>query len=191
MEKEKILIATKNKDKFDIVKRIIESVKKDTYEILSLYDIENVNKEEKESGSIEERALNKAKQVYKNNKNDFEYIIGIDDGIIMKGTLIEDIKKYIKDIIEDKYLKEGEKVEIHRAYCFMKKDGDFETIVTKIPFKYKKAKEKINLKENTYPLSNVLTHINGDTVVSQMDKEYNNQYYLKYSEESIKKVFEK
>lgn len=186
----KILVATENKDKFEIVTKILDKINDTTYEYYSLYDIKDFKKSSKEEGNIEERAYNKANQVYSNIKeNDFEYIIGIDDGIKMKGTLRENVKDYINDIINDKYLFEGEQIEIVRAYCFMKKDGEYKTIITEIPFKYKKNNGTLKIEQNSYPLSNVLRRLDSKKTIAQMDKDENNQYYLKYSEEKIKEVF--
>lgn len=122
------------------------------------------------------------------DKNDFQYIIGIDDGIKMKGKLRENVKDYIQAILDDKYLAEGEQVNIVRAYCFMEKNGTSNTVITEIPFRYKKINRKIELKEHSYPLSNVLMPFDSNKTVAEMDKEENNQYYLKYSEKKIKEV---
>ena len=187
---EKILIATKNKDKFEIVTKILDKISNNNYEYYSLYDINNIEKSEKEEGNLEERAYNKANQIYSSiEKKYFKYIIGIDDGIKMKGIIRENVKDYIEDIINDKYLPEGEQVEIVRAYCFMNEYGEYKTITTKIPFKYQKYNGKLKIEENSYPLSNVLKPIDFDKTVAQMDKNENNEYYLKYSEKEIKEVF--
>ena len=186
----KILMATKNKDKFEIVTKILDKINNASYEYYSLYDIKNLEKSDKEEGNIEERAYNKANQIYSSiKKNDFEYIIGIDDGIKMKGILSENVKDYIEDIINDKYLSEGEQVEIVRAYCFMNKKGEYKTVTTQIPFKYQRFNGNLKIEENTYPLSNVLRPLNSDKTVAQMNKDENNQYYLQYSEKKIKEVF--
>lgn len=143
----------------------------------------------RKNGSISERAFQKAKQIYtRMGKNDFQYIIGIDDGIKMKGKLRENVKDYIQAILDDKYLAEGEQVDIVRAYCFMEKNGTSNTVITEIPFRYKKINRKIELKEHSYPLSNVLMPFDSNKTVAEMDKEENNQYYLKYSEKKIKEV---
>lgn len=41
---EKILIATKNKDKFEIVTKILNKINNVSYEYYSLYDIKNLEK---------------------------------------------------------------------------------------------------------------------------------------------------
>jgi len=185
----KILIATKNKDKFEIVKKILGSIIKENLEYYSLYDLKDVIKDEKEVGDIEQRAYNKAKQIYDSiDKNKFMYVVGIDDGIEMKGEMIENVKEYIKDIIEDRYLQEGEIVSIVRAYCFMDIHGNYRMVTTKIPFEYKKVNKKIEITENSYPLSNVLKLLDSDKTVVEMDKDENNKYYLKYSQKPIEDI---
>lgn len=186
----KILIATKNKDKFEIVIKILNKISNASYKYYSLHDIESLEKKDEEEGNIEQRAYIKANQVYSSiKKNDFEYIIGIDDGIKMKGILRENVKDYIEDIINDKYLSEEEQVEIVRAYCFINKKGEYKTVVTEIPFKYQKFNGNLKIEENSYPLSNVLRTLDSNKTVAQMDKEENNKYYLQYSEKKIKEVF--
>ena len=44
---EKILIATKNKDKFEIVTKILNKINNLSYEYYSLYDIKNLEKSDK------------------------------------------------------------------------------------------------------------------------------------------------
>ena len=185
---DKILIATKNKDKFEIVKRILNTILENC-EYYSLYDLNEIVKDEKEIGNVQQRAYAKAKQVYDNIKeNEFMYIIGIDDGIEMKGKIIENVKEYINDIIEDRYLKEGEIVSVVRAYCFMNIHGNYKTVTTKIPFEYKKLNKKIEIKQNSYPLSNVLKPLDSNKTVVEMEDNESNEYYLKYSKSVIEEI---
>ena len=187
----KILIATKNKDKYEIVTRILNKINTEVYEYYSLYDIGDYSNSNQENGNIQIRAYNKAQQVFSNIiNNDFDFIIGIDDGIKMKGILRENVKDYIEDIIHNNYLSEGEQVEIARAYCFMNKNGEYKIVTTEIPFVFQKIDTSFQIEENSYPLSNVLRPLNSTKTVAQMDKNECNQYYLQYSEKSIKEVFE-
>lgn len=119
---QKILIATKNKDKFEIVTKILNKINNVSYEYYSLYDIKNLEKSDKKEENIEVRAYNKANQIYSSIK-----------------------------------------------------DNDF---------KYQKYNENLKIEENSYPLSNVLRPIDSDKTVAQIDKNENNQYYLKYSEKN-------
>jgi hypothetical protein len=96
-----ILLATSNKDKFKIVKYFLQKagLEESEYQILSLKDINYCGPDEKEQGSIDQRAKAKAISVANNvsNRNDYDFIIGIDDGIELKGSLRENVKDYIKD----------------------------------------------------------------------------------------------
>ena len=59
MKEKNILIATNNKDKYDIVTKIISSIE-DNYKFFSLKDLDGLEKNNKEEGNIEERAFDKA-----------------------------------------------------------------------------------------------------------------------------------
>lgn len=124
------------------------------------------------------------------NKNIYDYIVEIDDGIILKGKIIANVKDYIKQIIDNKYLSENEIVYIIRAYTFINKDGKQKSIITQIPFKYKKLEKKFKIEANSYPLSYVLTPINSSKVVAEQSDEEANDYYLKYSKNEFDEVEE-
>ena len=186
----KILIATRNKDKFATIKQVLSKIAEEEYRYYSLYDIEGLDKDEKESGTIDKRAYDKANQIYQTiEDNDFEYIIGIDDGIKLKGILRENVKDYLNDIIDDKYLSEGEQIEIVRAYCFMDKNGEYKSTITEIPFKYKKYNGELKIEANTYPLSHVLTPVDSDTPVSELSNEDDINYCFKYTEPKLRELF--
>ena len=186
----KVLIATRNKDKFATIKQVLSKMAKEEYSYYSLYDIEGLDKDEKESGTVDKRAYDKANQIYQTiENNDFEYIIGIDDGIKLKGVLRENVKDYLYDIIDDKYLSEGEQIEIVRAYCFMDKNGEYKSTITEIPFKYKKYNGKLKIEANTYPLSHVLTPVDSDIPVSDLSNEDDINYCFKYTEPKLKELF--
>ncbi len=185
----KILIATNNKDKFKIVKKILESSIMKNYEYLNLRDIDYLEEDKQEIGTIENRSRDKAIEAQnKVDSNLFEYIIGIDDGIEMKGKMIENVKEYIKDIVNDNYLLQDEIVNILRAYTFIDKNMKEKTIVTKIPFKYKRINGSIDIEKIGYPLSHVLTPLGSDITVANLSEEDSNDYYLKYSLESLNSV---
>ncbi len=184
----KILIATRNKDKFRIVKKLLSTNNFKNFEFYSLDDIKEEIIDKKETGDIKNRSLQKAKNAYDVLKESFDYIVGVDDGIKIKGNIIEDVKKYIKLIIEDDFLEENEIVQIVRAYTFINKEGIFKSIVTEIPFEYIKSQTKINISENSYPLSYVLSPINALKTVVELSEEESNLYYLKYSQKEFDKV---
>ena len=140
----KILIATRNKDKFATIKQVLSKMAKEEYSYYSLYDVEGLDKDEKE---------------------------------------------YLYDIIDDKYLSEGEQIEIVRAYCFMDKNGEYKSTITEIPFKYKKYNGKLKIEANTYPLSHVLTPVDSDIPVSDLSNEDDINYCFKYTEPKLKELF--
>lgn len=186
----KILIATRNKDKFKIISKLLATNNFKDGTFYSLNDIEENIVDKKETGDIINRSLEKALNAYNNIKEDYDYFIGVDDGIKMKGKMIENVKDYIVPIIEDNYLTANEKVYIVRAYTFIDKKGNYKSLVTEIPFEYKKLKEKFNILENSYPLSHVLSPIGSSKVVSQLSEEESNSYYLKFSKLKFNEIEE-
>ena len=186
---ENILIATRNKDKFKLLSKLLSTELLKDSKFFSLNDIEDEIEDKKEVGDIKNRSYEKAMNAYLSIKNNiYQYIIGIDDGIEMKGQMIENVKEYIKDILDDKYLKEDEIVYIKKAYTFIDKNGVFKTIVTKIPFKYKKLTNHFEIEENSYPLNHVLTPIDSNLRLVDIDEETTNNYLLTYSKEGFDEV---
>ena len=184
-----ILIATRNKDKFKLLSKLLSTELLKDSKFFSLNDIEDEIEDKKEVGDIKNRSYEKAMNAYLSIKNNiYQYIIGIDDGIEMKGQMIENVKEYIKDILDDKYLKEDEIVYIKKAYTFIDKNGVFKTIVTKIPFKYKKLTNHFEIEENSYPLNHVLTPIDSNLRLVDIDEKTTNNYLLTYSKEGFDEV---
>lgn len=184
-----ILIATRNKDKFKLLSKLLSTELLKDSKFFSLNDIEDEIEDKKEVGDIKNRSYEKAMNAYLSIKNNiYKYIIGIDDGIEMKGQMIENVKEYIKDILDDKYLKEDEIVYIKKAYTFIDKNGVFKTIVTKIPFKYKKLTNHFEIEENSYSLNHVLTPVDSNLRLVDIDEETTNNYLLTYSKEGFDEV---
>ena len=184
-----ILIATRNKDKFKLLSKLLSTELLKDSKFFSLNDIEDEIEDKKEVGDIKNRSYEKAMNAYLSIKNNiYKYIIGIDDGIEMKGQMIENVKEYIKDILDDKYLREDEIVYIKKAYTFIDKNGVFKTIVTKIPFKYKKLTNHFEIEENSYPLNHILTPIDSNLRLVDIDEETTNNYLLTYSKEGFDEV---
>lgn len=184
----KILIATRNKDKFRIISKLLKSVFAD-YKFCNLDDVKNEIIEKKETGDIINRSYVKAKNVFDSlDTNVYEYIVGIDDGIKIKGVIIENVKEIIRDIIDDKLLNEDEIVYIVRAYTFINKKGKSHSFITEIPFKYKKIDYDLKIEKNSYPLSHVLASLDKKIQVIKLNEDDSNKYYLSYSIEKLKEV---
>lgn len=175
----KILLATTNKSKFNIVNFFLKKLgyEEDKYKIVSLNDINYNGPDEKEHGKIQERAKAKALSVKCNIENSDEYdlIIGIDDGIVLKGVLRPNVKDYINKILFENYLEENEPFSFSRAYCCINKNGDLFETTTNIEYNFK---SNINLKvePNSYPLSQISVPIGYDKALSDMEKSEANEY---------------
>lgn len=188
----KILIATRNDDKFKIISELLKTT---IFEGKDFYYLKNINEQiedKKEKGDIINRSYEKAKNVFENIKsNDFQFIVGVDDGIKIKDKIIENVKDYINSIINGELLEENETVYIVRAYTFIEKNGKEKSIITEIPFQYKKQTKEILIRRDSYPLSNVLSPLNSSKVVSEQSFEESNDYYAIYSKqlEEVKEFF--
>lgn len=184
-----ILIATRNKDKFRIISKLLSTENFKNYHFVCLDEINDEINDKKEEGDVLNRSYEKALNVYNSlSNNSFDYILGIDDGIKMKGKMIENIKDYIKSIIDNEYLIENEEIYIVRAYTFIDETGKHKSVVTEIPFKYIPVKEKFEIKENSYPLSHVMAPLNSDKAVFDLNDDETNQYYLDYSKLAFDEV---
>ena len=187
----KILIATRNKDKFKIVCELLSTSIFTKYDFYNLNDLNDKIIDKEENGNLINRSYEKAKNVFDNIKqNDFEYIIGVDDGIKIKDSIIENVKAYIKPIINGELLVNDEIVYIARAYTFFNRFGKYYSFLTEIPFKYKQISSQFEIEKNSYPLSHVLTPLNSEKVVSELDFKESNKYYLNYSKNDFIKAKE-
>lgn len=186
----KILIATRNKDKFRIISKLLKSVFTD-YKFNNLDNVEKEIIDRKETGDIINRSYIKAKNVYDClDEQKYDYIVGIDDGIKIRGKILENVKDYIKDIIDDKLLDENEIVYIVRAYTFFNKNGKSYSFITEIPFKYKKIDYDLKIEKDSYPLSHVLASLDKNIPVIKLNENESNDYYLLYSVEKFEKIEE-
>lgn len=189
-----ILIATTNNSKFELISTLLISCGFNDYKFNSLKDLDLIIEDKQEVGSILERAKQKAIEAINainnsNNEYNFDSVIGIDDGIEIKQVLDANVKKLVPSIINNELLIENEIVYICRAFYFYINKNLQKEIITKIPFKYKQWKKDINfLKENSYPLSYVLSTLNNNIPVIEMNKQESNEYYKYYCEKELIKI---
>lgn len=187
----KILIATRNDDKFKIISELLKTT---IFEGMDFYYLKNINEQiedKEEKGDLINRSYEKAKNTFENIKdNDFQFIVGVDDGIKIKNKIIENVKDYINAIINGELLEENETVYIVRAYTFIEKQGKEKSIITEIPFQYRKQTREILIKKDSYPLSNVLSPFDSIKVVSEQTFEESNNYYAIYSKKMLEEVKE-
>ena len=178
----KVLIATTNKDKFKIVSRLFNDTifPSSEYEILSLSSDMNIP-DEKESGSNIERARAKALNAFNYLKYyNFDYIVGLDDAIIIKGKVEPNIKEYINKILYENYLEDGEEYAFNRAYCIIDKEKNIYEVNLDVPEIYHPLKGNFTLEEHSYPLSHVSYPIGYAKPISELNEEESTNYYLKY-----------
>ena len=186
-----IVLATSNKDKFKIVKYFLQKagLEESEYQILSLKDINYCGPDEKEQGSIDQRAKAKAISVANNvsNRNDYDFIIGIDDGIELKGSLRENVKDYINKILFENYLEVGESIIFPRAYYCIENNGNSFEIIAKIAYTYK-PKDNLKVEPNSYPLSQVVAPIGFDKSLTEMDNQEADEYCWNSCKEEVIKL---
>ena len=116
----KVLIATTNNDKYDAVSKIFRKTifPPTAYELQKLSQDMNLP-DEKENGTNIERARAKALNAFEYLKHyNFDYIVGLDDAVFIKGKLEPNIKEYLNKILYENYLDNGEEYAFNRAYYF-------------------------------------------------------------------------
>lgn len=135
----KILIATKNNSKFEIISRMLYSILRNNILIKSLNDYDYfVDKDE--IGTNIERAKAKAKNAEEQIKEDFDYILGIDDGIIIDGKEYVTVKDHLYDIVVGDKIKIGSIIYITRAYFLISNDKKEVLCYNKIPYIVRKIR---------------------------------------------------
>lgn len=182
----KVLIATQNKSKFDIISKMIKSILSGEIEFKNLNEYPNFEDIE-EIGNNIERAKAKAYNAKKQINDEFDVILGIDDGIILKNVEYTAVKEHLYDIIVGDAIKIGEMIYITRAYYLIAKDNKESYCFNKIPYV---VRQKLNdLNQGGYPLNDVISTINDDIVLSDMTEEELNDYFLSYNLNDLKNMF--
>lgn len=182
----KILIATKNNSKFEIISRMLYSILGNNILIKSLNDYDYfVDKDE--IGTNIERAKAKAKNAEEQIKEDFDYILGIDDGIIIDGKEYVTVKDHLYDIVVGNKIKIGSTIYITRAYFLISNDKKEILCYNKIPYIVRKKLDTVEM--GGYPLNSVISTIDNDTVLTERSNEELNGYFLKYSIDDLRTMF--
>lgn len=182
----KILIATTNQDKFDIVSKLLNNLGFNQFKFYNLKMINQIS-DIIEIGNISERAKQKAYE-FKSLVNDYVAVVGIDDGILLPKSheVDAELKKVLKQIINDKILQENDIVSICRAFYFITKEKEY-SIITEIPFVYHDT-DNVVIKPNSYPLSQVLSPINSRKRITALTEEEEMDYYVEYCKDKFNDV---
>ena len=190
MKMKKVLIATTNFDKFKAVSKIFENTifPKDKFEIISLADVSLNIKEEKETGANLERARMKAHNAWDavhESEYDFDYVVGLDDAIRIRGTLEPNIKLFIHKVLFEHLFEDGEEYAFNRAYVIIDKTGKVYETAIDLPYIYHDAKGDVELKDHTYPLSVVAYPLGSDKPICELCEQEEIDYYLKYTKNDL------
>ena len=183
----KVLIATTNNDKYDAVSKIFRKTifPPTEYELLKLSQDMNVP-DEKEAGTNVERARAKALNAFEHLKQyNFDYIVGLDDAVFIKGKLEPNIKEYLNKILYENFLDDGEEYAFNRAYCIVDIDKNMYEVALQIPYIYRGLKEDYKIENYSYPLSRVSYPIGYDIPICELNEEDEINYYLKYVQEGL------
>lgn len=183
----KVLIATTNKDKYDAVSKVFKETifPVNEYEIQKLDDSMHLP-DEKEYGTNVERARSKALNAFNHLKAyGFDYIVGLDDAVFIKGRLEANIKDYLNKILFENYLNDGEEYAFDRAYCIIDKKKNLYEVNLKIPYIYHDLKKEYVIEKFTYPLSQVSYPIGYNVPISELNEVDELNYYLKYVKDGL------
>lgn len=182
----KILVATNNMDKFNIISKMIYSIFGNNIKIKSLASYKDFV-EVDEVGNNINRAKEKAKNAKNNINDEFDYVLGIDDGVIVNETEYVSVKDKLNDIICNNTVSIGSKIYITRAYYLLSKTNKETYCYNKIP--YIIQKKLSNYEKQGYPLNSVISTIDDDRVLTERTEEELNKYFLKYSIDDLRKLF--
>ena len=182
----KILIATKNNSKFEIISRMLYSILGNNILIKNLNNYDYfVDKDE--IGTNIERSKAKAKNAKEQIKEDFDYILGIDDGIIIDGKEYVTVKDHLYDIVVGDKIKIGSIIYITRAYFLISNDKKEVLCYNKIPYIVRKKLDTVEM--GGYPLNSVISTIDNDTVLTERSNKELNDYFLKCSIDDLRTMF--
>ena len=184
----KVLIATTNKDKFDAVSKIFKrTIFPETDFLIDKLTSDMNIPDEKEEGNNVERARKKALNAFSYLKDyNFDYIVGLDDAVVVKGRIEPNIKEYLNKILFEDYLADGEEYAFNRAYSIIDKNGNLFETNTIIPYIYKRLSKDLKIEDHTYPLAKVSYPIGHNKPICEFNEHEEIDYYLKY----VKNVFD-
>lgn len=183
-----VLIATRNTDKFSLVSQMIAMLFPNI--TLSSLSSARIDGDIEESGTMEDRALHKAKFYYEqlkkmNRSAEFDAVLGIDDGIQIGGAVPSPNSYELTDNILNGMWPVGQEVVIVRAFSLVKQNGEEKTVTTCVPFVYLGNKNKIKREETTYPLNFVLGPVNSAVCYSELKPEEGNNYNVQHSKNGL------
>lgn len=190
----KILIATKNKDKFLVVVGMLKQLGLEDYKFINLEDLD-IQEDVKEKGTILNRAKQKAvffeRVIVKKKITDIVAVLGIDDGLILPGRkkIISNSKEITDKILTGKIISAGDIITIARAFALnlLNKNIQF-ACITGIPYTYLGNKGNVKREEGKYVLNYVVGFLGSKKPLVAVNNEECLNYYFKYSKKELNKL---
>lgn len=184
----------KTKTSFESSKRLLSNCGLSDCLFKNLNDV-NIESQSEEYGDLINRALTKAQYAYNflDKKEQIDIYVGVDDGMRCKnGKTDENFKEITEKILCHNLLDIGEKIINVRALVFLDREGKaIDKFEIEFPFKFIGNKNNIQLQAARYPLSHVLSPLEGEKSMAKMSEEESVNYYLLFSREKIEEVVSK
>lgn len=190
----KILIATKNNDKFLIVAGLLKRAGLKDHSFVTLRDLD-IREDIEENGSILNRAKQKAdffeKIILRNRIAGIEAVLGVDDGLKLPGRkrIISNSKEITDRILKGEIIPAGEIITIASAFVLKVPSKNIQVAcVTGIPYVYLSNKENLKREEGKYVLNFVVGFLGGKKPLSAMSGKKCFDYYYKHSKKEFNKL---
>lgn len=189
----KVLVATRNKDKFEIVKRMVEAIVPDAH-LVSVADV-NVSGDVVEVGTISERAVQKAQYFlerleWSDCADDFDAVLAVDDGLrIANGEATPNSKELTDRILQEEW-PPGQSIEVVRSFALIKRGERPRVEITSVPFVFLGNPLSIEREKGKYPLSSVLAPQGKDVPVIELSQHEEDEFNLSHTSEALLRLFD-
>lgn len=187
-----ILIATRNRDKYLIVRRLLEASIPDAF--LASLEEGRVDGDVVEVGSIQERAVQKAtyfagRLEQDGRADEYDAVLAIDDGLSVEGAEATPNSKELTDRILGGEWAVGTPIAVVRAYALIKRGERARVATTIVPFTFLGNPTGTRRQPGRYPLSEVLAPAGDDRTVSQLSQAEEDKFNLTHSAGALANLF--
>jgi hypothetical protein len=188
----KVLVATRNKDKFKIVRRMVEKII--PYARLVSPADAGIPGDVIEVGSVEERARQKAQYFmerleWSKKIDDFDAVLAVDDALSIDGGEATPNSKELTDRILQSEWPAGASIAVVRAFALIKKGERTRVEVTTVPFTFIGNPLNVEREYGKYPLSRVLAPQGKAIPVCELSTEEEDEFNLAHSSEALTRLF--
>lgn len=170
----KTLIATNNTTKFELMRHVLRDAGI-AGEFVRPNDL-GINKDVEETGSLENRAHQKAQALHDLLVNDprgtdITLYVGIDDGIRIEkeGKTYAESYEATDRILAGDGVAPGDNITIVRAFAFITETGHSVTCTTRVPLYFLGNPQNITRAEGVYPLARVLAYHGSDVPAGDLN----------------------